>query len=214
MAGGSCFDPRSREGATREGRSRPSGKGCFDPRSREGATPVGSMKMTAMPGFDPRSREGATAELDRVPAAKPVSIRAPVRERRPAPLTRIDTGCFDPRSREGATGPRMRADARHRVSIRAPVRERLPLPNVLSPHGKWRSLREHGAGRSAASGSRASEQRKSVETKCLRRRANPPSKRRVLRFRAKGQNSSGPSRSGAGFAPTCSTRRRPSAPSR
>ena len=56
----------------------------FNPRSREGATSDTTQPAAPLNGFNPRSREGATigGDVDAVP--EPVSIHAPVRERRAA----------------------------------------------------------------------------------------------------------------------------------
>ncbi len=76
---------------------------CFDPRSREGAT---AMPVSTTPrrwSFDPRSREGATHQPLAGPQETRVSIHAPVRERPSRSSTASTSRGFDPRSREGAT---------------------------------------------------------------------------------------------------------------
>ena len=54
---------------------------CFNPRAREGATrETLSARLTAA-GFNPRAREGATYVVSRYRNGSSVSIHAPVRAR-------------------------------------------------------------------------------------------------------------------------------------
>jgi len=108
-----CFNPRSRAGANGTPRCWPGRSPRF-----QSALPCGSECGKAMlrPGhdrFNPRSRAGANPDARHTtPQARPVSIRAPVRER----IECIALGLHDVE-----------------VSIRAPVRERIRAPRGTPP---------------------------------------------------------------------------------
>ena len=162
-----------------------------------------------MQSFNPRPREGATGFF---------SIWL---QRRSG---------FNPRPREGATGDAILYASDKGVSIRAPVRGRLRQSIPLSNNGKPRRLREPpGGGGLAALKVSAPRQDNGdngliLQALCLR--ANLPGMARSLPVRAACRRPprdrdagghgptplpyriSGPSRSLAGLAPTCSTRRR------
>ena len=96
----------------------------FDPRSREGTTSSARASLPRLIRFDPRSREGATsADADRH-RWRPVSIRAPARERHRRHSPRV--GCRG-------------------VSIRAPARERLSIFASRSASRLFRSALPRGS---------------------------------------------------------------------
>ena len=101
-----------------------------------------------------------------------------------------------------------------RVSIHAPAWGRRPISNIRALRGKCCCPRDPTGG---------ARLRPMGEGVCLNEVgsfesfggcANRPGGVCALEVRAGGQNTRGPSRSWAGLAPMCSTRRRPSAPSR
>ena len=78
---------------------------CFNPRTREGATGGNYIEGLDWQGFNPRTREGATTAHCSACSEGTVSIHAPVRVRLSNMifyLSKLD--CFNPRTREGATG--------------------------------------------------------------------------------------------------------------
>ena len=111
-----CFNPRPREGATRNAALLCAHCQRFNPRPREGATTLSRVKLTNWFCFNPRPREGATHS-------------------RPEPWFRAV--CFNPRPREGATRGLRRAFLGLGVSIHAPVKGRPLEPQLrgLRPLG-------------------------------------------------------------------------------
>ncbi len=140
-----CFDPRSREGATgiaadlaemrpvsihaparerQAGRPPASMPRCFDPRSREGATRLrGQHVFIDDVSIHAPARE-RPLNMSRALPTSAVSIHAPARERQPRLPSGNRQRCFDPRSREGATITARRSLRVILVSIHAPARER------------------------------------------------------------------------------------------
>jgi len=143
MLGGvdcSCFNPRSRKGATGDctlgacfelpfqsalpQRSDPFSVSknwtafCFNPRSRKGATLLSTVNKALGASFNPRSRKGATA---------------------PQHKTLRPCGGFNPRSRKGATVEGACILAAFLVSIRAPAKERPVLDRIQNIINEFQS---------------------------------------------------------------------------
>ena len=118
------FNPRTREGATRQGR-RPAVGGCFNPRTREGAT-------IATSGLTIHRKVSIHAPARVRPTAwTPTSSTARFQSTHPRgcdqrkPKHKGEEECFNPRTREGATWQCLVAARLFLVSIHAPARVRL-----------------------------------------------------------------------------------------
>ena len=97
----------------------------FNPRPREGATREHYGQDDHQAGFNPRPREGATMRFLRMRQHIAVSIHAPVKGR-PTDFFFWDVkSCFNPRPREGATEALEKTQRHLEVSIHAPVKGRL-----------------------------------------------------------------------------------------
>ena len=186
--------------------------------------------------------QGATGTCRRDPRCSAVSIHAPVqgathslprsRSRdmflstppcrgRPVALRRPHRGAsFYPRPRAGGDSGVMRSASQQEVSIHAPVQGATPSPLIYCSHTE--NPRQSANPRSLSAGIHrhaayvAERVVRPLDVRC----ANLPEKSWSLPVRAQqtpwrcDQTISGPSRSNAGLAPTCSTRLRPSAPRR
>ncbi len=141
-----CFNPRTREGATSSARLVANSKyvsihapvkvrrwlrGCcfwlyrsFNPRTREGATDNLEYTPLTELSFNPRTREGATWVIAANNGLPVVSIHAPVKVRLILCIKIESSDSFNPRTREGATIAKNTVEQIGAVSIHAPVKVR------------------------------------------------------------------------------------------
>ena len=160
---------------------------------------------------------GATRHGGRHPALPAVSIHAPVRG---APGPGVALGvppCFDPRPRAGGTT--RDSQPRPNVEFRStpPCGGHRSHPNFLLQAEKVGLPREPSSCTSYLK-RRPIPVRRTSPMFTMLKTAREPARHAVRAWgsqrSARDHTISGPSRSCAGFAPTCSTRRRPSAPRR